>query len=567
MSSLIRDLRHGLRLLLKSPAFTLASVLVLALGIGANTAIFSLVHGILLRPLPFRNPDQLVYVWHVPPAHAFPGQKRFAVSVANFLDWEKQNQVFAKMASSEFTSLNLSGTGEPEALNAARISPDFFSVLGLRPELGRGFLPEENVPGSAHVVVLSHDFWRSRFGGDPGIIDREIRLDDQPWRVVGVMGPDAVLPLWSRVWVPNAWTPRDRALRNEHNIDVIASLKPGVDIRHAQAEMDVISDRLAKQYPEDDAEWGAVVVPLRDEVVGGVRPLLVVLLAAVAFVLLIACANVANLMLARTLARRKEIAIRSALGASRERLLRQLIAESLLVSLAGGGLGLFLASLGVKAMVSLLADSLPRSAQIALSLPVLAFTLVISVVTGIIAGLIPAWRSTRTNLAEGLKQGLGRTDADSGGNRTRSGLVVAEVALSLVLLMGAGLLIHSLWLLHRVDPGFDARNVTTMTATLPAGKYKDGAAAVGICRACDRTAAGSSGRRIGGRHQFPAAVWWKPVADRDRGPPAGARFAPTERNGPRRRGRLFSDHAHSPEEGADLHELRQRELTRRRRDF
>jgi len=471
MSSLIQDLRHGLRLLARSPGFTLAAIAVLALGIGANSAIFSIVNSVLLQPLPYKEPDRLVWVWHVPPAHAFPGQKTFAVSVANFIDWEKQNHVFDKMASIEYGGLNLTGTGDPESVTAARVSNDFFSVLRLQPRLGRTFLPEENVPGAAHFVVLSNDFWKTRFGGDPAIVGKEIRFDDEPWKVVGVMGPDAQLPDWAKVWIPNAWTAQDRALRNEHNMMVIARLKDGVDMKRAQAEMNVISERLAKQYPADDAEWGAVIVPLREEIVGDVRPLLVVLLAAVAFVLLIACANVANLMLARTLARRKEIAVRSALGASRERLLRQLIAESLLLSLTGGALGLFLARFGIKGMVSLLAGQLPGSGEIGVSVSVLAFTLVVSVLTGVLAGLAPAFRGTKTNLAESLKQGLGRTDSDSGGNKTRSVLVVAEVALSLVLLVGAGLLIRTLWMLRKVDPGFDPKGVTTMTVVLPQGKY------------------------------------------------------------------------------------------------
>ncbi|MEO8188872.1 MAG: ABC transporter permease [Acidobacteriota bacterium] len=473
MRSLMQDLRHGLRLLLKSPGFTIAAVLVLALGIGANTAIFSIVNGVLLQPLPFKSPERLVFVWHVPPSHAFPGQKTFSVSAANFLDWQKQNHVFERMATAEFTSMNLAGTGDPEAVRAARISVDFFTVLGVRPALGRTFLPQENVPGASRFVILSDACWKTRFGGDPGIVGRDIRFDDQPWRVVGVMGPDAVFPSWSRVWVPNAWTAKASAVRNEHSIIVISRLKPGVTVERAQAEMNLISERLARQYPEDDAEWGAVVVPLRDDIVGDVRPLLVVLLGAVAFVLLIACANVANLMLARTFARRKELALRSALGASRERLLRQLIAESLLLSLIGGILGVLLAQFAVKGMLSLLADQLPRFADVRLSLSVLMFALVISILTGILAGLAPALRATAMNLAETLKQGLGRTDSDSGGNKTRSALVVTEVALSLVLLMGAGLLIRSLLLLHGVDPGFDPRNVTTFSVSIPETRYKD----------------------------------------------------------------------------------------------
>jgi putative ABC transport system permease protein len=478
MGNLAQDLRLGWRLLVKSPGFALAAVAVLALGIGANTAIFSVVHAVLLEPLPFPQPQRLVRVWHVPPAHAFPGYKKFAVSAANYLDWKKQNRVFEKMAIIGYASLSLTGSGEPEAVPAARVSSEFFSVLGARPLIGRTFTSQDDTPASGRVVVLSHAFWKSRFGGDPGVVGREIRFDGEAWTVIGVMGPDTVLPDFSRVWVPTAWNAEQAAIRNNHNYLVVARLKPGIDIRRAQAEMTLISDRLAWLYPEDDAEWGAVVAPLKEDLVGDVRPLLLVLLAAVAFVLLIACANVANLMLARTVARRKEIAVRSALGASRSRLLRQLVVEALLLSLIGGALGVLLASFGIGGIAALLADEIPHSTVIGLNIPVLAFAFVISVLTGVLAGLAPAWQGTKTNLADSLKQGLGRTDADSGGNRARSVLVVSEVALSLVLLIGAGLLIRSLWLLRKVDPGFDPRGVTTLTIRLPKASFEDKTRAV-----------------------------------------------------------------------------------------
>jgi len=324
-----------------------------------------------------------------------------------------------------------------------------------------------------HVIVLSHQLWKTRFGGDASIVGREIRLNDQPYRVLGVMGPEMRLPDFSRAWVPTAFDAEARAVRNNHNFVVYARLKPGFDIRRANAEMTLISERLAKQYPEDDAGWDAVVHELRDDMVGDVRPLLLVLLGAVAFVLLIACANVANLMLARTFARRKEIAIRSALGADRGRLLRQLIAESLLLSIIGGALGLFLASFGMKGMVALLGDEIPRTAVVALNGAVLAYTLVVSVVTGVLAGLAPAWRGTATNLADSLKQGLGRTDSAGEGRKTRNALIVSEVALSLVLLIGAGLMIRTLWALRSVDPGFDSKNVTTIALGLSHAQYDD----------------------------------------------------------------------------------------------
>ena len=520
MGTIFQDLRHGLRLFAKSPGFALAAILVLALGIGANTAIFSIVQAVLLQPLPFRQPDRLVRVWHVPPAHAFPGMKKFAVSAANYIDWETQNHVFDQMAILGYFGLNLTGSGEPEAVPAARVSADFFSLLGNRPLLGRTFMPRENSPGSSHVVVLGYGYWKSRFGGDRGIVGRDVRFNDEPWRVIGVMGPEVTMPDFSKVWVPMAWNAEDRAVRNNHNYIVVARLKPGVSIRQAQAEMNVISDRLARQYPGDDAGWGAVVVPLRDDIVGDVRPLLLMLLGAVAFVLLIACANVANLMLARTVARRKEIAVRSALGASRGRLLRQLIAESLLLSLAGGGLGLFLATFGMKGMVALLADEIPHSTIVAVNLPVLVFALAISIATGVLAGLAPAWRATRANLADSLKQGLGRTASDSAGARTRSLLVVSEVALSLVLLIGAGLLIRTLWALRHLDPGFDPRGVTRVSVSLPRRKYADDDRRRAFYeRALDRmralpgveAAGGSSDLPLAGGQNWPIQVEGRPL--------------------------------------------------------
>ena len=561
MTSLLQDLRHGLRLLAKSPGFAIAAIVVLALGIGANTAIFSVVNAVLLQPLPYPDPARLVVVWHVPPADAFPGRKTFAVSAANYLDWKKESNSFEKMAVVGFTALNLTGTGAPESVLAARVSWDFFSMLGVRPLLGRTFTPGDDVHGSHHVIVLSHSFWKSRFGGDAGIVGREVRLDDLPYRVVGVMGPDATIPSEGRAWVPIAFDEKERLVRSNHNEMVLARLKKDVDVRKAQAEMTLISERLARRYPAEDAGWGAVVVPLREEMVGEVRPLLLVLLGAVALVLLIACANVANLMLARTIARRKEIAVRSALGASRARLLRQLVAEALLLSLAGGALGLFLSKFGMNAIVAFLANQLPRTADISLNAPVLAFTLIASVLTGVLAGLAPAWRGTRTNLAASLKQGLGRTDADSGGNRTRSALVVSEVALSLVLLIGAGLLIRSLYLLRRVDPGFDASDVQTMSVALARGKYSAPASRSAFFeRVLDRVRALPGVEAVGaasdlplkGMQNWPIQVEGRPPLEVSQQPnvptlQVGGDFFRALRI-PLRRGRLFStaDTAETP---------------------
>jgi predicted permease len=455
----------------------MVAVVVLALGIGANTAIFSVVNAILLRPLPFQDPERLVQLWHVPPPKSFPGMTRFSVSPANYLDWANQNHSFEQMAIYGFMSYNLTGRGEPESVLGIRVSPDFFSVLRAQPLLGRIFSPEENAAGRGNVVVLSRGLWQTRFGSNPNIVGQAISLNNQSYTVVGIMPAKFGFPTSSdpkfqpQMWTPLAWTDEDRAVRGNHNYFVIGRLKPDAEVKQAQAEMTTISSRLEQQYPADDKGWGAVVVPLREELVGKVRPALMILLGAVGFVLLIACANVANLVLVKTLARQKEIAIRTALGASSLRVLRQVLSETLLLALTGGVLGLFVAHFGVRLIVAFLAQQLPRAADISLDISVLAFTLVLSLLTGVIAGLVPAFRATQTNLNDSLKQGLGRTDADSSGNRTRSVLVVSEVALSLVLLIGAGLMIRSLSRLRSVDPGMDPHNVLTASVDLSRVKY------------------------------------------------------------------------------------------------
>ena len=475
MDRLRQDLKHGIRMLRRTPGFTLVALVVFALGIGANAAIFSVVHAVLLQPLPYPDASHLVRVWHTPPQSGFPGVKTFAVSNANYLDWEAQNHVFEKMALIHFANLNWAGDGgEPQAIPAARVTPDFFSVLGASPALGRTLTADDFRPGTEPAIVLGDALWRTRFGSDPRVVGREIRLNDRMVRVVGVMRPADRLPDYASAWVPFVMDAKERAMRVNHNCVTVARLKRGVGLAAAQSEMNVISDRLARQYPEDDAGWGALVVPLREDLVGDVRPLLLVLLGAVGFVLLIACANVGNLMLARTLGRRREIAVRAALGASRPRLLGQLIAESLLLSVAGGALGLALATFGLPSLVALLADRLPRAAEVRLSVPVLAFAAGLSVLTGVLAGIVPAWGAMRADLAHALQQGAAR-GASEAGRRTRSLLVMAEVALSLVLLTGAGLLVRSLWLLNRVDPGFDPRGVARIAVILPDAPYGDGA--------------------------------------------------------------------------------------------
>jgi len=467
MGTLVQDLRYSVRVLIKSPGFAAIAVIVLALGIGANTAIFSVVNAVLLRPLPYHDPGRLVQVWHVPPAKSFPGMTRFAVSAANYLDWRDQNHVFDQLATYSYSTLNLSGKGQPESVISGVVSPNFFSVLQVQPLLGRAIAPGEDQLGHANVVVLGHAFWRDHFGSDPGIVGQNVTLNGEGYAVVGVMPAGFQLPPSAEVWTPMALTDQEKAVRGEHHFGVIGRLKTDVDLNQAQAEMNTISSRLEQQYPTDDKGWGAIVVPMREELVGDVRPALLVLLGAVACVLLIACANVANLMLAKTLGRRKEIAIRSALGASRSRVLQQVLSESVLLALTGGMLGLLIAHFGVRLISAFLANQLSVSPEINLDGWVLGFTLLVSVLTGVLAGLAPALRLTRVDLNEALKQGLGRTDSDSGGTRTRGVLVVSEVALSLMLLIGAGLMIRSLWMLRSVDPGLDPNKVLTMRVGIP----------------------------------------------------------------------------------------------------
>jgi putative ABC transport system permease protein len=471
MNGLFQDFRYALRQLRKSPAFAAVAVLTLALGIGANTAIFSVVDGVLLKPLPYKEPSKLVRVWHVPPAKSFPGISTFAVSAANFIDWQSQNHVFEQMTIFSYRSFTATGSDKPEQLDACAVSSTFFSLLGVEPLLGRALLPEEDQQGKANVVVLSYGLWRERFASNPGIVGQDINLDGQNFLVAGVMPRDFRVPEFAQLWTPMAWTDKERAVRGEHHYVVMARLKPGIDLNQAQAEMNTISTRLEQQYPEDDKGWGATVRPLHADIVGDVRPALLVLLGSVAFVLLIACVNVANLTLAKTFSRQKEIAIRAAMGASSARVLRQILVESVLLALTGGAVGLIYAQFGVRLIMAFLADKVPHSAEVSLNLTVLVFTVLVSVLTGILAGVLPGIRLSRPNVNQALKQGLGRTDSDSSGHSTRTALVIAEVALSLVLLFGAGLMIRSFQQLQHVNPGFDSQNVMTMTLAVARSKF------------------------------------------------------------------------------------------------
>jgi predicted permease len=410
-------------------------------------------------------------IWHVPPAKNFPGLSLFSVSPANYLDWQQQSSSFESMAAYGGRTFTFGGTERPEAIMGAAVAPEFFSVLRARPMLGRTFASEENLPGGSHVILLSYKFWRDHFASDRAIVGRDITINSRPYSVAGVMPESFRFPGWAQVWAPLGWSNDQRVVRGNHNYMVVGRLKPGVDIQQAKSELSAISTRLEQQYPEDNKGWGATVVPLREQMVGDIRPALLVLFGAVAFVLLIACANVANLVLARTLARRKEIAIRGALGASRAAILRHILTESVLLSVAGGALGLLLARFGITLLAKVLADRLPPFVAVTLDTQVLAFTLLLSILAGVLAGLIPALRYTRTDVNEALKQGQSRGSSDASGGKMRNVLVVSEVSLSLVLLIGAGLMLRTLWELRNVRPGFDSANVLTMFLAIPADRF------------------------------------------------------------------------------------------------
>jgi putative ABC transport system permease protein len=471
MNGLLQDLRYALRQLRKSPGFAAVAVITLALGIGANTAIFSVVNGVLLRPLAMKDPARLVRIWHVPPQTSFPGITTFSVSPANFLDWQKQNRAFESMAIYGYRSFTLTGGDRAEQLIVSPVSAGFFQTVGVNAMLGRTLLPEEDEPGKSHVVVLSYGLWQQHFGSNPEIVGHDIDLDGARYLVAGVMPASFRFPGLAQMWTPMAWTDQEKAVRGNHNYMVIGRLKPGADVKQAQAEMNTISARLEHEYPADDKGWGAVVIPLHDDLVSDVRPALLVLLGAVGFILLIACVNVANLSLARIFSRQKEVAIRTALGASSARIVRQVLVESVLLALMGGALGLTYAHSGVRLIMAFLADRLPQSVSAGLDAKVLGFTAAIAILTGMVAGVLPALQLSRGNVNEALKQGLGRTDSDSSGNRTRQTLVVVEVALSLVLLVGAGLMIRSFQILRQVNPGFDSHGVLTATAAIGRAKF------------------------------------------------------------------------------------------------
>ncbi|HZP62842.1 MAG TPA: ABC transporter permease [Terriglobales bacterium] len=467
MESLLQDVRYGLRMLRKSPGFTAVAIVTLALGIGANTAIFSVVNGVLLNPLPYQNPNELCALYS-----RMRSFTNASISYPNFLDWQRDNRSFSAIAAYRSDDFNLSGTGEPERLKAGMITATFFPVFGVKPLLGRTFSDSEDQLGGAPVTLISEGLWKRKFAASPDILGKAIDLNDKSYTIIGIIpksfhyrnnnfGED------KDVFVPiGQWS--DPLFRDRHTgmgMDAVGRLKPGVTVEQAKADMNAVAANLARMYPDSNKDTGVTVLPLKKDITGDIRPFLLVLLAAVGFVLLIACANVANLLLARSNARMREFTVRTALGASPKRIVRQLLTESVLLALAGGVLGLLVAGWATQAAIKALPDALPRAEEIHLDARVLLFTLAASIIAGVLFGLIPAFKTSAKNLQDTLKEG-GR--GSSSRHKAQGTIVAVEMALALVLLAGAGLMIRSIAKLWDVNPGFDPQNV--MDFGLAAGK-------------------------------------------------------------------------------------------------
>jgi putative ABC transport system permease protein len=473
MGSFLQDCRYALRMLARSPGFTLIAVLALALGIGANSAIFSIVNAVILKPLPYEKPEQLVQLWMRFTNIGIPNDQNW-VSAPEFVDLQ-QNQSLSHLAAISSDSFNINISGTPERIESAVVSTSFFPLLGVQAQLGRVFLPEEGQPGRQHVVLLSDGLWRRRFGGDPAISGRKLVMNGQSYLIVGVLPHDFQLPLAAEVWTPLVFSADDLGPNNRgsHSYQVIARIKPGLSLEQARADLDVVSQRIIDQHPEypyRQFNFRVLTIPLLEQQIGDIKTALWVLMSAVGLVLLIACANVANLLLVRASSREREIAVRQALGVSRWRLIRQLLTESAVLGLLSGVIGLLLGYWALHLLATLSATSFPRVVEAHMDFRVLAFTLLVSLATGILFGLAPAF-SSRHVTHDALKEGGRGGTAGASSQRLRGLLVVAEVALSLTLLVGAGLLIRSFLRLQEVDTGFRSEGVLTMRISLPEEKY------------------------------------------------------------------------------------------------
>ena len=474
----LHDIRYAFRMLLKRPGFTVIVVLTLALGIGANTTIFSAIDAVLLNPLPYKDPERLVVIWETNKQLGPEMWDRNEAAIGNFLDWRSNNKSFDQLGALFDTSMNLTGVGEPQRIRSFVVTTNFFQVLGVQPMLGRSFLPESETPGSPFTAIISHELWHRQFGSDPNLIGKSLTLNAHQVEVIGVMPPGFALqfPINMQVdmWVPFVIDAADPDYHDRGNnfLYTVGRLKQGVSQEQAQTEMNLIASQLQQQYPATNAEKGVRVVALQKQIVGNVESYLYILFAAVGFLLLIACANVAGLLLARVTARHKEVAIRIAVGASRWRLVRQLLTESMILSILSGLLGLLLAYGGVKLLLALTPSDVPRLHEIGLHVPVFLWTLAISVATGVLFGLAPAIQASKPDLNTALKESSGRNPGSFQGSGLRNLLVVSEVAVALLLLVGAGLMTKSFSRLQRVDPGFDATNVVSMNLALPTSKYR-----------------------------------------------------------------------------------------------
>jgi putative ABC transport system permease protein len=468
MDTIRQDIRYAFRRLIKSPAFTLVALLTLALGIGANSAIFSVVNAVLLQPLPYRAPEQIVGIYHLSEG------RRATMSGPNFTDVKKLNTTLQDAAAYTRSRVILTGQGEPVRLDTAEVSASLFDLLGVPAMRGRTFRPDENEKGKTHVAVLSHELWQQRFGGDEAVVGRRLTLDGISYEVVGIMPPKFSFPAARALWTPLEYSEDfTTKQRGAWYLQAVGRTRPGVSVEQARAEIDTIGKQLAKQYPDANAGVDMTAVSLHEAMVGNVRQAFWVLLGAVGFVLLIACVNVANLLLARAASRESEIAVRTALGANRARLVRQLMTESLILGLAGGALGLLLAVWGVEALIALEPQGIPRLNEVRVDPVVIGFTMALSALTGLLFGVFPAFQSTRGGISSTLKEGGRGALTTRGGARMRTTLVVAEVALAVTLLAGAGLLIRSFSRLASVDPGFQVKPALTFELSLPDSRYED----------------------------------------------------------------------------------------------